>query len=144
MRLEPASDRHFRQDIHPADLGGHPELRAFLHAHDGGLAANPALLPSRQFRGQDENQLNIGSLLHFGVGVEKHSIGADVAGLSGLFSSLGSADSGGNGGVDSGSGAALVIRCHVEPKLAHILYTKTARAMLESGLRSETRISDRD
>ena len=40
-----ASDGHFGEDVHAADLGGHPEVGAlFLDPHNRRLAADPAFL----------------------------------------------------------------------------------------------------
>jgi hypothetical protein len=40
-----ASDGHFGEDVHAANLGRNPKLGTFLDSNDRGLAADPALLP---------------------------------------------------------------------------------------------------
>jgi len=59
-------DSDFGEDIHAADLGRHPIIRAFfLDPDDRSLAANPALFTGGKLRRKDQDQFNVGSLLHF-------------------------------------------------------------------------------
>ena len=52
--------------------------------------------PACQFGREDEHQFHLGSLFHAGLGVQEHSVGADVASLSRLFGALRSAHARGN------------------------------------------------
>ena len=51
---KPVSDGHLGEDVHAADLGGHPEVGALLlDTDDRRLAADPALLAGGQFGRED-------------------------------------------------------------------------------------------
>jgi hypothetical protein len=107
-------DRNFGKDVNAADLCGYAELRPVFDTDNGGLAAHPAPLPGCQFGRKNENQFHVGSLLHFGVGVEKHAVGADVPGLSLEIRALLRTHPRGNAGHDAGSGAALGLSLHAQ------------------------------
>jgi hypothetical protein len=103
----------FGEDVHAADLGGHPKFWAvLLNPDDRGLAAHPALLAGGEFGGENQDQFHVASLFHAGLGVEKDSVGADVASVRGLVDSMSGAHAGGNAGGDSRSGAALGVGFH--------------------------------
>jgi len=98
----------FGEDIHAANLGGYAEVgAAIFDPNDGGLTTDPAFFARGELRREDENEFDVGSLLHGGVGVEEHAIGADVTSMRGMIGSLGGADVGGDAGGDAGSGAAF-------------------------------------
>jgi hypothetical protein len=106
---------NLRQDVHALNLGRDAEVRARsrLHAQDAGVAANPAFLSGGQFRGEDENQLNVRAFDHAGVGIEENAIRAHIASLGGQFGIRGSvADTDRQLGDDSFMGAAVEIRSH--------------------------------
>src|ERR1700733_14925902 len=107
------SNCDFGEDVHAADLGGHPELSAFfLDPDDGRLAADPAFLAGSEFGRKDQDQLDIGALFHTRLGIEEYAVRAHVAGLCGVVCTLGRAHARGNAGRDSGSGAALGVSFH--------------------------------
>lgn len=97
----------FGEDVHAADLGGHPEFRPLLHPDHGRLAADPAPLARGEFWGKDQDEFDVRSLLHSGTGVKEHPIGADVTGLGLKVRPLGRTHTGGNAGCDSTAGTAL-------------------------------------
>jgi hypothetical protein len=76
-----ARDGNLRQDVHPPDFCGYPEVfaRALLHPHYAGVAANPALLPGCEFGGKNQDQFHIRPLNHAGCTIEKYAMGADIA-----------------------------------------------------------------
>lgn len=72
----------FGENVHSSDLGGDPEVRSGLFdADNGGLAAGPALLAQCECGREDQDQLDVGSLLHLGVAVEEDAVGAYVPGF---------------------------------------------------------------
>ena len=111
--------RGFGQDVHAADLGCDPELGPVLfHTHHGRLAADPAFFSIGELGRQDQNQLDLGSLLHAGLGIEEDAVGAHVSGLDGFIAADGcvlgvnTAQPSGHAGRDSGSGAAFGVSGH--------------------------------
>jgi len=46
------------------------------------MAANPALLSADQLWRQDQDQFHVRALDHPGLGVQEHTVGAHIAGLS--------------------------------------------------------------
>src|SRR6266496_807297 len=113
-------DDGFGKDVHAADLCRHPELRAlFFDPDDGGVAANPALLAGRKLRWKDQHQFHVGALLHAGFGVEKDSVGADVASMRRLVSAFDRAHAGGKARGDSRSGAAFGVSFHAGSMPTH-------------------------
>jgi len=110
----------FGEDIHAADLGRHPELRAlFFDPDDGSLTADPALLARGKFGWKDQHKFHVSSLLHSGLRIEKNSIGADVASMCCLVDALNGAQAGRNARGDSRSGAALGIGFHAGSATIH-------------------------
>src|ERR1700681_2289466 len=107
------SDCDFGENVHAADLRRHPKFRSlFFHADDCGLAAYPALFARSQFGRKNQDQFNVGALLHAGLGVEKDSVGAHIAGLRSLIGTVGGAHARGNPRWDSSSGTALGVDLH--------------------------------
>src|SRR5215831_2167582 len=106
----PLSDRHFGEDVHAADLRCHPPVLAlFLHSDNRRLAADPALLAGGELGGEDKNQFDVRSLLHLGVGVQEHAVGADIAGFGRAVFTLRSAYARRHPRRNSGTGSALAI-----------------------------------
>jgi hypothetical protein len=105
---QPVLSGGFGEDVHPVDLGRYPKLRAFfLDSHDRRLAAHPAFFTRGEFRGENQHQFDVGTLLYAGFGIEENSIGADIAGLRSLVNALNRTNARGNASGDSSSGAAL-------------------------------------
>ena len=123
----------FGEDVHAADLGGHAELCSlFFYADDRRLAADPALFARGELGRKDQHQLDFGALLHAGLGVEEHAVGANIASLRGVVGALRSADARGHAGRDSCSCAAIIVGCHTV-KSAHPLYTNAGNSTRGSG-----------
>src|SRR5271157_3431848 len=107
------SDRDFGHDIHTPNLRRHPKvLPLFFHPDNGGLAADPALFAGSELGRQNQDQLDVSSLLHAGLGVKENTVGADVPGLGGVVGTLGGADPRWNAGCDSCAAAALGVGFH--------------------------------
>jgi hypothetical protein len=51
------------------------------------MAAHPTLSAGGQFGGEHEDQFDIGTLGHVGLGIEEYAVGTDVAGLGRQLSS---------------------------------------------------------
>jgi hypothetical protein len=76
----------FRQELHVSHFGCNAmplSVHIIFYSDYRGLAADPALLPARELRRQDQNHLNIVSLADRKLSVKKYAIRAQIARLSG-------------------------------------------------------------
>jgi hypothetical protein len=112
---KPVSDREFRENVHPADLGGYAEVFpwTWFYAQYTGMAANPALLPGGKFGRKDENQFHVRALYHAGLGIEEHPAGAHISSLCTQFRSPADAfDLHWHTSGNSAAGPAIDLRSH--------------------------------
>jgi len=108
--------RDFWKDIHAADLGGHSELRPFLHPHHCCLTANPTLLSGSEFGRKNQNELDLRSLLHARVRIEENTIRAHIPRLRGFVAALRGAYTRRNPRRHARPRPALAVRLHRQNK----------------------------
>ena len=104
----------FGQNIHALDGGSYSEAPtwAVFYSDHLSVAADPAFFAGGEFRRKNQNQLDVRTFFHAGLGVEEYAIRAHIASLGTRFR-VGAAHADRKSGDNSLARTAIDLRSHL-------------------------------